>query len=569
MAPSKALFFYAISLFVSILLMQGVASCQVFDAYDVAPAAQTLFRYKAVLSDGSIVVSVPREFGADTARWIAYDRNGSVINSVGHTTSTGTSQTSSGDGDFFSTFNISPLLSNDNSIDPDTCTTRFSITKFGSDLSPTWTRSLNFTFVEDLISEPPYGSESRVYMTPSSSNYFIAATYENNGVSYPLHLIKVDSNHTIVWARQIGFEQPLSIPAFDELLYLSSEPKNVHIFPDSNDNVYGLVFVDEELSVFCVNNDGSLRFSKRYGILPGGPFTEEWGFMHPSSTGVALAAFKHVQGIGNFCYVLECDTAGAPTSSFRLDLGNQASEVYSFDISSNGDYVLSVLEAVIQTPPAGNIATSHKTRRFNDGTTRRFQFINDGALQNDTMVIVGTFYEQDLFLGTASRSTLISRTPLSSFDQCVWQDSIITRSDVPLSVVTMTDLTPDFIIQDVTQEWSYVNDTLPVPFFPIPAQTPIDRCSIFTGTDEQTEELEALSLFPSPVAGNGTLHVEATTGTLFRILDLTGRSVLAGRPVRSSDPWSIPLPGLKPGLYLLELMDATGSRTGTGRFLVE
>ncbi|MCB9200254.1 MAG: T9SS type A sorting domain-containing protein [Flavobacteriales bacterium] len=78
-----------------------------------------------------------------------------------------------------------------------------------------------------------------------------------------------------------------------------------------------------------------------------------------------------------------------------------------------------------------------------------------------------------------------------------------------------------------------------------------------------------LSLFPSPVAGNGTLHVEATTGTLFRILDLTGRSVLAGRPVRSSDPWSIPLPGLKPGLYLLELMDATGSRTGTGRFLVE
>ncbi|HRW90719.1 MAG TPA: hypothetical protein P5027_12275, partial [Flavobacteriales bacterium] len=86
MAPSKALFFYAISLFVSILLMQGVASCQVFDAYDVAPAAQTLFRYKAVLSDGSIVVSVPREFGADTARWIAYDRNGSVINSVGHTT---------------------------------------------------------------------------------------------------------------------------------------------------------------------------------------------------------------------------------------------------------------------------------------------------------------------------------------------------------------------------------------------------------------------------------------------------------------------------------------------------
>ena len=151
----------------------------------------------------------------------------------------------------------------------------------------------------------------------------------------------------------------------------------------------------------------------------------------------------------------------------------------------------------------------------------------------------------------------------------MWSTSTYARSDLPLNTIQVTDLLADRISLPTEQFYTTLPEPAPIVFVPIPLPTMIDRCSLATDVAEHDGQSSLLMLYPSPLKGNGVLYLEQEAGERYRILDMSGRSVGTGRPGVSEGRQSIPLPGLVAGLYLLELMDATGSRTGTGRFLVE
>ncbi|MCB0810653.1 MAG: hypothetical protein KDB96_15355 [Flavobacteriales bacterium] len=555
-------------LFVS-LLNSAMASAQPFDRSEEFSLLYHTFRQGTVLEDGRVLVSLPWHPNNDTSKWLEIDRNGVLLRSLEFTGYQADMIIPTPDNGFYSNFNLPLFESSQNSQDPDTLTIVFDVVKFDDNISTQSCKKLRRDFIDHEIGITPYCS---LFKSPTSDGFLVGSAFgfTNPSIGDHLDLISISASNSIEWAITLGSHQWMNELYFNDYIDLTSEFKNTFIALDSNNNIYGSIFHDHNnLIVFGIRNDGTLKFAKSYGIAPGGPTSEEWQHIIPTSSGFHLALKKDIWGVGQFYYFLECDSLGDPVHLSRVELGDTFSEILSLHMTTDASYVLTTFEQVIEVPSQGNFAVRHETRRFDDGMFWRGQNIQGADLANDSLVLVGETGEQDQFLGSKTRGTFITRIPLGSFDQCVWKDTLITRSDMPLSLVTESDLTPDFAVMDITQEWSYVSDTVPFQLQPIPDPMFVERCSYFTSIDEANDELEDLSLFPSPIEGNGTLHVEATTGTHFRILDLTGRSVLAGRPVRSSDPWSIPLPGLKPGLYLLELMDAAGARTGTGRFLVE
>ena len=506
----------------------------------------------------------------DTVTWFEFSRDGSALHSRMADDLLGYAVSPTHDNGFYRTYYAPDIQYNSSQPDQDTTIFVIPIGRTNTISAAGTTNTLRRTVIGDA---PQFGARfmSMVFPSPVSGMHVVAVPYDM-GNSYHVELVKIDENGTLDWSLSLGPELGALGPFFypNEPVVFDYSPGSMGtITIDQNETIYLQIHTFDNAYYIGIRPDGSIKFAKRYEILPISSVGEDWQFIPTTTDGFWTVANKYVQGLGNFSYFLKCDTLGSPLTLSRVEFGQQVDYYSSMGITSDSTLALTSYRGVLKVPNQGNTAVYHQSREFSDGSFVKRHSIEDATLKNDTLVTLGGWTVQDLFLGTMTRSMSMARTPISSFDQCVWRDTMLTRADIPTSLVVTTDLMPSMHFQYTTPHWTYSPDTLGVQFLSTSDPVMIDRCSVFTGVEEQTGELEALSLFPSPVAGNGTLHVEATTGTLFRILDLTGRSVLAGRPVRSSNPWSIPLPGLKPGLYLLELIDATGARTGTGRFLVE
>ena len=423
------------------------------------------------------------------------------------------------------------------------------------------------TLIDDMPLSVGFIRDIQVAESADGTLYFLI--HHDSDLDNYVEVLKTDAQGQLIWARAIGSASsimPLGLPRFDPSIgsaFLNLRFETVDssgvIIQNNKENFNGH-------QLFRVGSNGDLLQASGYTSTVPQSFMESSEITQDLDGNILSHTTLQV-GMEFTQLFIRTDHQGSVVEIDQMEEGS-IYNLLDLDVTSDNAAVL-LAEEILICPRSGPVATAYRQRNASDQDHEYIGRTYSLEIQDDTLTALGIWLAQDNMSGVYTSAPQIARCALDSFPDCMWSTSTYARSDLPLNTIQVTDLLADRISLPTEQFYTTLPEPAPIVFVPIPLPTMIDRCSLATDVAEHDGQSSLLMLYPSPLKGNGVLYLEQEAGERYRILDMSGRSVGTGRPGVSEGRQSIPLPGLGAGLYLLELMDATGSRTGTGRFLVE